>query len=90
MARGDNLIDVEFRDRRKVLLAIAQSGYSLRGFADKIGISQGYLSQLLKGDKTPSPTVAYKIAKGLETDVTDVFLFKVIDKSIEDNQEISV
>gem|GEM_PF-3750667 len=54
-------------------LLIAEKGMSLRGFSKEIGISQGYLSQVLKGDKIPSPKIAFKIARGLGQDVNEFF-----------------
>lgn len=76
------LVEFEFKDRKDVILQIAESGYSLRGFSNEIGVSQGYLSLLLKGKKSPSAKVAYKIALGLSTKIEDLFLTKVIDKTI--------
>jgi len=54
-------------------LEIAKTGKSLRSFSKDIGISQGYLSQILCGKKKPSPTIAYKISNGLGVGFEDIF-----------------
>jgi transcriptional regulator with XRE-family HTH domain len=77
------MVIAKFKDKKETLLKIAKTGNSLREFSKKIGVSQGYLSLLLTGDKNPSPTVANKIAEGLGLQVEDIFLVCVIDKSIK-------
>jgi len=68
-------------------LLIAKTGESLRSFSKRIGISQGYLSQILSMKKKPSANVAYKIARGLNVDIEEIFLIKVNDISINDALE---
>lgn len=63
-------------------LMIAEKMGSLKTFANEIGISQTYLTQILKCDRSPSPTIAHKIAKGLGRKVDDIFLIKSV---AEDN-----
>lgn len=41
-------------------------GYSLRGFADKLGVSNSYLSEILKGKKALSVELAFKLAVKLK------------------------
>lgn len=67
------MLKVEFKDRDETRLAIAKTGMTLRQFSLSIGISQPYLSLLLRGDKNPSPTIAGKIAKGLGVEIEDIF-----------------
>lgn len=76
------MVIAKFKDKNETLLKIAKTGNSLRAFSEKIGVSQGYLSLLLNGEKHPSPTIANKIAKGLGVDVEDIFFIRVIGKSI--------
>lgn len=80
------MIVIEFKCRKDTILKIAETGNSMREFSKHIGMSQGYLSQLLNGEKKPSPTIAGKIAKGLGVKIEDIFFVKVIDKTI--NREI--
>ncbi|MGM0899408.1 MAG: helix-turn-helix domain-containing protein [Bacillota bacterium] len=53
------------KDSMNTKLLIAEKGKSLRRFSSEVSVSHAYLSQILNGKKTPSPTVAYKIANGL-------------------------
>ena len=46
--------------------------------AEQIGISQGYLSNILKGTRRPSPDVALKISQTTRTPL-EVWLFKSKD-----------
>lgn len=78
------MIKVHFKDSSEVRLMIAKKGHSLRQFAEKTGISQSYLSQLLAGTHNPSARIAYKIANGLEVDPEEIFLIKNIDTSIKE------
>lgn len=57
-------------------LMIAEKMGSLKNFANEIGISQTYLTQILKCDRNPSPTIAHKIANGLGKKIEDIFLVK--------------
>lgn len=74
----------------KTRLMIAKKGESLRTFSSRIGISQGYLSQILSMKKNPSASVAYKITKGLNVEMEEIFLLKMNDISIseEEGQEV--
>ncbi|PPA70183.1 helix-turn-helix domain-containing protein [Jeotgalibacillus proteolyticus] len=63
-----------------VRLLIAKKGMSHRDFAKSIGISHSYLSQLVNGKRKPSPSTAGKIALGLNVDLSEIFLYKVVTK----------
>ncbi|PIC71148.1 transcriptional regulator [Sporosarcina sp. P16b] len=73
------MVEVTIRKSDIVKLKIATKGYGIRSFSGKIGISHSYLSQILNEHKKPSATVASKIAKGLDEEVLDLFLIKVVD-----------
>ncbi|WP_461181903.1 helix-turn-helix domain-containing protein [Virgibacillus kimchii] len=73
----------------KTRIQIAERGMSLRSFSKQIGVSQPYLSQILKGDRYPSPNVAVKIAKGLEMDVKDIFFINFDNKRYKNGREVS-
>lgn len=75
-------MQITLKDSTNTRLLIAKTGDSLRSFSKKIGISQGYLSQILSMKKNPSANVAYKIARGLNVDIEEIFLIKVNDISI--------
>ncbi|MRB12218.1 helix-turn-helix transcriptional regulator [Bacillus thuringiensis serovar fukuokaensis] len=73
------MVIVKIKDHIKIRLAIAKTGRSLRGFSETIGISHSYLSQILNGKHNPSPTIANKIASGLQAEIEEFFLIKVVD-----------
>lgn len=73
------MLGITLIDSKNTQLDIAKSGYTLRGFSRHIGISSGYLSEVLKERKAPSPVVAQKIASGLNKKVDDIFLFEMVD-----------
>lgn len=73
------MITFPLKDELETRILIAEKGKSLRGFSKKVDISHCYLSQILSGKKNPSPTVAYKIAKGLGLKIEDIFLVKTVD-----------
>lgn len=67
------MVKVRMKNFEQTRLEIAKTGRSLRKFSKDIGISQGYLSQILCGKKKPSPTIAYKISNGLGLQLDDIF-----------------
>lgn len=71
------MVKMELKSKEETIILIAETGESLRGFSTHIGISQAYLSQILTGDKFPSPKVAHKIAKGLNTNIKDIFFTSI-------------
>ncbi|WP_323707901.1 helix-turn-helix transcriptional regulator [Mammaliicoccus sciuri] len=48
-------------------------GYNNATLALEIGISQSYLSQILKRKRNPSPKIASMIAEKLEIEIEDLF-----------------
>lgn len=64
---------VVLKNRNTVKIGIAEKGMSLRDFSNEIGVSQGYLSQILSGDKTPSAKIAHKISTGLGMEMKSIF-----------------
>ncbi len=75
------MVQMKLKNPVKTRILIAETGKSLREFAAVTGISHTYLSQILNGKYNPSPTVSFKIAKGLNVRITDIFLTKVVDES---------
>lgn len=70
------MLTFPLKNELETRILIAEKGKSLRTFSKKINISHSYLSQILTGKKRPSPTVAYKIAKGLDLKIEDLFFTK--------------
>jgi transcriptional regulator with XRE-family HTH domain len=62
------------KDSIKIRKAIALAGYTLNAYAEKIGLSGPYLSQIISGSKLSGPIVAKRICDGLDVEVKDFFL----------------
>ncbi|PGS09918.1 helix-turn-helix domain-containing protein [Bacillus pseudomycoides] len=82
------MIEIKLKDEIKTRLLIAKTGKSLRRFSKENGFSHAYLSQILKGDRNPSPVVATKISKGLNLEIEDIFLIKVVGGGNRNGKEI--
>jgi len=80
------MLSITLKDSLETRISIAEKGRSLRDFAKDIGISHAYLSQILNEKRKPSPTVAHKIASGLEKQIEDIFLVKTVD--VTTNEEV--
>ncbi|KSU86571.1 hypothetical protein AS180_17950 [Priestia veravalensis] len=74
------MVKMEFINKENVRVSIAEKGMTLKDFSSHIGISQVYLTQILKGYRSPSPTVSAKIAKGLGVEINDIFNISVYQK----------
>ncbi|MFK4316011.1 MULTISPECIES: helix-turn-helix domain-containing protein [unclassified Bacillus (in: firmicutes)] len=72
------MIEIKLKDEIKTRLLIAKTGKSLRSFSKENGFSHTYLSQILKGDRNPSPVVATKISNGLNLEIEDIFFVRVV------------
>lgn len=78
------MLTIILKDSLETRVSILKKGRSLREFAKDIGISHAYLSQILTEKRNPSPTVARKIASGLEKEFEDIFLVKAVDTTTGD------
>ena len=69
-------MSIKVRLRSPVLLAlVARRNYSQNGLARGLGVSSGYMSQLLRGKRLPSPQMREKLMKfvGIE-DFDELFI----------------
>lgn len=82
------IITLAVKDELKIRASIAKTGLSLRDFSKKIGVSHGYLSQVLSNKSRPSPKVAKKISAGLNMEIDDIFLIKMVDKNIQNKNKV--
>ncbi|MGN4930269.1 helix-turn-helix domain-containing protein [Bacillus cereus group sp. MYBK14-1] len=82
------MIEIKLKDEITTRLLIAKTGKSLRSFSKENGFSHAYLSQILKGDRNPSPVVATKISNGLNLKIEDIFFIKVVGDSKQNRREI--
>ena len=78
------MLTITLKDGLRTRISIAEKGRSLRGFAKEIGISHAYLSQILNKKRNPSPTVAHKIACGIEKEIEDIFLVETVDVTTDE------
>lgn len=73
---GVNFMKLVISNESETRQAIALRGYSIRGFSKEIAMSHSYLSQVLSGIRNPSPTIANKIANGLDQKIGDIFFIR--------------
>ncbi len=60
--------------RRRVRQLVLERYGSLDRFYLETSFSKGHLSQILRGQRSPSLTTIVKLAEALEVDVADLFL----------------
>lgn len=75
----------EFTDYREYLRDYFESAkalnskYSLRGFSDKLGFSsKDFISRIMKGEKSLSPTSIAKVVSGLQFDESEAAYFEAM------------
>lgn len=68
-------------DSESLRFLIANNGFSVRGFANYIKISNAYLSDIINQKKEPSASIAGRIANGLNVSVDDIFFAYYVNKS---------
>lgn len=79
-------VRVILKDGAQLIKAIALCGLSQSKFADEVGISACYFSQLIRGERKPSPGMAKRIAEGLGKEMQDLFIVEVrIKRTSEPN-----
>lgn len=72
---------LRIKDKASFDISLAKKGLNYRKFADDIGISHPYLSQVVNGKRSPSPYTAMKIAKGVGKKTDDIFFILSGNKS---------
>ncbi len=84
MLSYQSILEHEFTQRSN-----KNSSYSLRAFANSLGINHGALSQLLSGKRVPSYKMMQKIIIELDLNATETFEFQksVVTAYIAKNQE---
>ncbi|GGB42532.1 hypothetical protein GCM10011409_20130 [Lentibacillus populi] len=83
------MVNLTLKDEVKTRLLIAETGSSLRGFSKNVGVSHAYVSQILSGKRKPSPTIASKIARGLDKKIEEIFLIKVVENNNRKSEEVN-
>lgn len=74
------MIVFQLKNATNIKLLIAKKGLTLRGMSKEIGVSHSYLSQVIKGTKFPSATIARKLSGGLNKAMEDIFFIQVVDE----------
>jgi len=54
---------------------IAFEGMNLKDFANEIEVNSNFLNSIVNGKRATSPKTANKIAKRLNVDIKDIFIF---------------
>ena len=62
-----------------VLRAIARRNLSQNGLAVKAGISSGFISQIMRGSRYPSPAVREKLQNALRVTFDDIFIIDEVE-----------
>ncbi len=62
-----------------VLRAIARRNLSQNGLAIKAGISSGFISQIMRGSRYPSPMVREKLQNALKVTFDDIFIIEEVE-----------
>jgi transcriptional regulator with XRE-family HTH domain len=70
------------RDRKKIKKIRINKNLTIRKLASLAGCSNGYISQLEKGDVTPSITILKKISNALGMRLVDFFLEEQDEETI--------
>ena len=73
-------MSIILKDEAATRALIAERVGILKKYAQRSGISQTYLTQILKGQRKPSITVAHQMASALKLNVEDIFLIKNVAK----------
>lgn len=60
-------------DTSKTYKEMALRGYSLKRLSEEVGVTNQYLSTVLRGRRNPSPGLAKKIANCLGLEINDLF-----------------
>ncbi len=58
---------------RKVRKLREEQGYSQESFAEKVEIHRTYIGGIERGERNPTITTVYKIAKALGVDIKELF-----------------
>lgn len=69
--RGDMKIKLKNVEEFKRTLMVC--GYSQRGLARAVGISEPYANQIANGERNPGPKIAKMIVDALHCDFLDIF-----------------
>ena len=81
------MIVFRLKNSSNTKLLIAKKGLTLRGISNEIGVSHSYLSQVIKGIKYPSATIAKKLSDGLSQGIEDIFLIQVVGEHTQEGVE---
>ena len=67
------MVTLSLKNHAEIKVLIAVSGNNLKSFAKEIDVSYSYFVNILHGNYNPSAKTAYKIAKALDKEITDLF-----------------
>lgn len=61
---------------RAIRILLVTRGLSITSLAEKTKHNSSYINQIVNGKRSPSPTLAKKIADALDVEITDIFEVK--------------
>lgn len=67
---------IVIKDTDATKLEVIKLGMNMRQFAERLEIGQSYLSNILRGKKNPSPSLAKRIADEIGKPIQEVFDFE--------------
>lgn len=74
---------INFKDPNEFKKLLLMNGFSQKEFADTIGISAPYFSQVVSGERTPSGKLARKIVEKFNLEFEDIFFINDACKSYQ-------
>lgn len=74
------MVVIKLKDSSFTKIEVAKRGMSFRQFAESVGISHSYLSQVMNKKRNPSARVALKISQSLDFEMQDIFLITNVAK----------
>lgn len=70
------MVTITLKNKYEFKKKLAEKGYSMVDFSEKIGISNAYLSTIVSQKKHLSAPLAKKISIELDIDITDIFFIE--------------
>jgi DNA-binding XRE family transcriptional regulator len=84
MERREVIMKIKLKDVDIFKKMLMISGFSQRGLARTVGISEPYANQIANGERNPGPKIAKMIVDALNCEFDDIFF---IDCACNSNQQ---
>lgn len=67
------MVKLLVKDKSDFEKRIAMHGFSKKSLSIAVGVTNQYLYSILSGKRNPSPELAKRIAKKLDSNISDIF-----------------